>query len=119
MKKILLIDDSLTVRMELRAVFEQSEFELREAADGEEAIESFTRDPDLDLIICDYNMPGLDGLSTIEKIFEIQPERKVSCIMLTTESSSELKERGKAIGIKGWILKPFKKEMLLLTMTKN
>ena len=113
MTKILLIDDSLTVRMELRSIFADDAFEITEASDGEQAIEAFKRDPNIDLIICDYNMPGMDGLSTLEEIYRISEEHNFSSIMLTTESSQVLKDKGRSIGVSGWLIKPFKKENLL------
>ena len=113
MDKILLIDDSLTVRMELKQAFAGEGYEIYEAENGEKAIETFRATSDIKLIICDYNMPGKDGLTTISDIFQINPEKPPLALMLTTESSKTLKTKGREIGISGWILKPYNKEVLL------
>jgi two-component system chemotaxis response regulator CheY len=52
-------------------------------------------------------MPNMDGLTMVEKIRGELGNGKVNIIMLTTESDPNMKERGKAAGIKGWIVKPF------------
>jgi two-component system chemotaxis response regulator CheY len=52
-------------------------------------------------------MPNMDGLTMAEKVRGEQNNQAVNIIMLTTENSPVMKERGKAAGIKGWIVKPF------------
>jgi len=64
-------------------------------------------------VICDINMPNMDGLSMAEKVRGELGNSALNIIMLTTESSPNMKERGKAAGIKGWIVKPFKGEAVL------
>lgn len=64
-------------------------------------------------MICDINMPNMDGLSMAEKVRGELGNSALNIIMLTTESSPNMKERGKAAGIKGWIVKPFKGEAVL------
>lgn len=115
MPKILFIDDSLPARMTLREAFEDTEFEVIEAKSGDEAIAMFERnDLNVDMILCDYNMPGKDGLTTMKEIMDACPEgQKIPSVMVTTESSHELKAKGKEIGLHGWILKPFKRKLLL------
>ena len=114
MFKILIVDDSLTARVEVANILNKTgDFSVLEAADGEQAVEVASQEPDLDMIVCDYNMPGMDGIATLETILKDRPTDSVVCVMLTTESSPELKQRGKAIGVKGWMFKPLKPEKFI------
>jgi two-component system, chemotaxis family, chemotaxis protein CheY len=70
------------------------------------------------LIVSDVNMPNMDGLTMVEKIRSELGNQTVNVIMLTTESSPAMKERGKAAGVKGWIVKPFKGDAVLATFKK-
>jgi two-component system chemotaxis response regulator CheY len=63
-------------------------------------------------------MPNMDGLTMVEKIRKELGNSAVHVVMLTTESSPAMKERGKAAGVKGWIVKPFKGEAVLETFKK-
>jgi two-component system chemotaxis response regulator CheY len=63
-------------------------------------------------------MPNMDGLTMVEKIRGELGNTRVHLIMLTTESSPNMKERGKAAGVKGWIVKPFKGSAVLETFKK-
>ena len=75
-------------------------------------------DPGIKLVVSDVNMPNMDGLTMVEKIRGELKNNSVNVIMLTTESSPTMKERGKAAGIKGWIVKPFKGDAVLATFKK-
>ena len=77
------------------------------AVDGRDALGKLRADPGIKLVLCDVNMPNLDGLSMAEKVRGELGNKTVNIIMLTTENSPAMKERGKAAGIKGWIVKPF------------
>ncbi len=63
-------------------------------------------------------MPNMDGLTMAEKIRSDLKNTTVNIVMLTTESSPVMKERGKAAGIKGWIVKPFKGDAVLASFKK-
>ena len=58
-------------------------------------------------------MPNMDGLTMAEKIRTELGNRQVRIVMLTTEDNQTMRERGKAIGVTGWIVKPFKGEAVL------
>jgi two-component system chemotaxis response regulator CheY len=75
-------------------------------------------DPGIKLVICDVNMPNMDGLTMVEKVRGELGNTSVNVVMLTTESSSSMKERGKAAGIKGWIVKPFNGTAVIETLRK-
>jgi two-component system chemotaxis response regulator CheY len=88
------------------------------AVDGKDGLLKMKADPDIKLVLSDVNMPNMDGLTMVEKIRSELGNSTVNIIMLTTESNPSMKERGKAAGIKGWIVKPFKGEAALETFKK-
>jgi len=117
-KKILIVDDSTTIREQVRAAFAGAEFEIMEAGDGVEGIEVITGCSDLAAILCDVNMPRLDGLRMLEILKDKGRLVNLPVVMLTTEGQPALVQRAKAAGAKGWIVKPFKPEQLVATMRK-
>jgi two-component system chemotaxis response regulator CheY len=88
------------------------------AVDGKDGLAKMKADPGIKLVVSDVNMPNMDGLTMVEKIRGELGNSTVNVIMLTTESSPSMKERGKAAGIKGWIVKPFKGAAVLETFKK-
>ncbi|PLX84132.1 MAG: two-component system response regulator [Desulfuromonas sp.] len=111
-KKILIVDDSSTVRQVLRLTLENAGFQTIEAADGTVALAKLGSER-FDMMITDLNMPNLDGIDLIKAIRQSPENRFVPIIMLTTESAEDKKQQGKAAGASGWIVKPFKPEQLL------
>jgi two-component system chemotaxis response regulator CheY len=107
MSRVLVVDDSSTVRNEVSAFLRTAGLDVVVAVDGRDGLSKLAADPSIKLVLSDVNMPNLDGLSMVEKIRNEQKNQNVMVIMLTTENSPAMKERGKAAGIKGWIVKPF------------
>jgi two-component system chemotaxis response regulator CheY len=118
MAKILVVDDSSTVRDEVAGFLKKSELDVATAVDGKDGLAKIKSDLGIKLVLCDINMPNMDGLTMVEKVRGELGNSTVNIIMLTTESSPSMKERGKAAGIKGWIVKPFKGEAVLETIRK-
>ncbi len=118
MAKILIVDDSETIRVELKEVLEAGGHAVVSGVDGNDGFEKAKGDSYFDLIISDYNMPGLDGLSMLKMIKALPNYAKTPLAMLTTESSKELKEAGKEAGVIVWVVKPFEKDRLLMTLSK-
>lgn len=118
MAKIIVVDDSSTVRDEVAGFLTKNGLDVATAVDGKDGLAKIKADAGLKLIICDVNMPNMDGLTMVEKVRGELGNSTVNVIMLTTESSPNMKERGKAAGIKGWIVKPFKGEAVLETFKK-
>jgi two-component system chemotaxis response regulator CheY len=85
----------------------QNGMDVAFAVDGRDGLDQLQKDPSIKLILCDVNMPNMDGLTMSEKVRGELKNQTVNIIMLTTENSPVMKERGKAAGIKGWIVKPF------------
>ena len=110
MKKILVIDDSPTVRQQVAAALTNRGFGIVEAVDGMDAFEKL--EPEIALIICDVNMPRLNGIETLEKLRADPQWSAIPVVMLTTEGQPMLIDRAKKLGAKGWIVKPFKPDLL-------
>lgn len=118
MARILIVDDSSTVRGEVESFLKSSGLDVATAVDGKDGLAKLKADPGIRLVIADVNMPNMDGLTMVEKIRGELGNTSVNLIMLTTESSPAMKERGKAAGVKGWIVKPFKGAAVLETFKK-
>jgi two-component system chemotaxis response regulator CheY len=118
MAKILVVDDSSTVRDEVAGFLKSNGLDVAVAVDGKDGLAKMKADPGIKLVVSDVNMPNMDGLTMVEKIRGELGNNSVNVIMLTTESSPSMKERGKAAGIKGWIVKPFKGAAVLETFKK-
>jgi two-component system chemotaxis response regulator CheY len=118
MAKILVVDDSSTVRDEVANFLKTNGLDVATAVDGKDGLSKVKADPGIKLVISDVNMPNMDGLTMVEKIRGELGNASVHVIMLTTESSPSMKERGKAAGIKGWIVKPFKGDAVLESFRK-
>jgi two-component system chemotaxis response regulator CheY len=118
MAKILIVDDSSTVRDEVATFLKGSGLDVITAVDGKDGLAKLKGDPGIRLVVADVNMPNMDGLTMVEKIRSELRNNNVNLIMLTTENSPAMKERGKAAGVKGWIVKPFKGAAVLETFKK-
>ncbi len=111
-KCVMIVDDSETVRQVLELTLVNAGYTVIEAVDGMEALKKLPNQQ-IDMMITDLNMPGMDGLELIEKIRQNADCRFTPIVMLTTESSEDKKKAGKAAGASGWVVKPFKPEQLL------
>lgn len=117
-KKILIIDDSATVRQQVRSALAPAGFDIVEATDGVEGLETITNRADIAAVLCDVNMPRMGGLQMLELAKAQGRLVALPVVMLTTEGQPELVQQAKAVGAKGWIVKPFKPEHLVATMRK-
>ena len=105
--KILIIDDSFSIINELANLLVGHHMEVVTASNGEEGIDALKNNEDINLCISDLNMHVMDGLSMLENIRKELPDLEIPFIMLTTEFDVELKRKGKSLGVKGWVVKPF------------
>jgi two-component system chemotaxis response regulator CheY len=118
MAQILVVDDSSTVRDEVAGFLKRNGLDVATAVDGKDGLSKLRMDPKVRLVVSDVNMPNMDGLTMAEKIRGELGNKAVNIVMLTTENNPNMKERGKAAGIKGWIVKPFKGDAVLATFKK-
>lgn len=117
-KKILIIDDSATIRQQVKNALVGAGFEIVEASDGIEGLEVITANADLAAVLCDVNMPRMGGLQMLEMVKANGRLATLPVVMLTTEGQPKLVQQAKAVGAKAWIVKPFKAEQLVATMRK-
>ncbi len=113
--RILVADDHLIIRQGLRLILETEEqFELvGEAADGAEAVR-LCAELNPAVVLMDLRMPGMDGLTAIERIRLAQPE--VAVVILTTFNEDDLMMRGLRLGARGYLLKDTDRETLFNTI---
>jgi two-component system chemotaxis response regulator CheY len=112
MKRILAVDDSVSMRELVRSTLQDAGYEVVGAEDGSRAY-SVALKSNFDLVLSDVNMPSMDGIGLVEKLRACPQYRLVPIVMLTTESSNEMKAKARAAGATGWIVKPFDPERLL------
>jgi len=118
MAQVLVVDDSSTVRDEVAGFLKKNGLDVATAMDGRDGLAKLKADPKIKLVVSDVNMPNMDGLTMAEKIRSELGNKTVNIVMLTTENSPVMKERGKAAGVKGWIVKPFKGDAVIATFKK-
>ena len=116
-KKILIVDDSSSVRTVARMALREKGYEVVEAGNGQEALKVLQSDR-CHLVISDVNMPVMDGITLLKEI-KANPNYKFTpVIMLTTEAGEDKKQEGRAAGAKAWITKPFQPQLLVDAVSK-
>ena len=93
MKKVLVIDDSPTVRQQVRLALSQAGYDVVEAVNGHDALGKI--DASIAMAICDVNMPRMNGLEMLEKLRTDDQWKHLPVVMLTTEGQSTLIDRAK------------------------
>lgn len=115
-KRILIVDDSASVRQVAGIALARAGYEVVEATDGQDALGKLVGK--LHLIISDVNMPRMDGISFLKAVKAHPSYKFTPVIMLTTESGEDKKSAGRAAGAKAWIVKPFQPPTLLDAVSK-
>jgi two-component system chemotaxis response regulator CheY len=118
MKKILIVDDSSMIRLIVSKAAKKAGYDVVEASNGQEGIDQLLKNNDISLILCDINMPVMDGLTMIGNIKEDESLKYIPVVMLTTESDEKLKQQGRELGVKAWMVKPFNETSFLKAMSK-
>lgn len=111
-KKILTVDDSASIRQMVSFTLKSAGYEVGEAADGQAGLNQ-AQAGRFDLVLTDQNMPVMDGLSMIRALRKMPGYGATPILMLTTESSEQMKAMGRAAGATGWLVKPFDPQKLL------
>jgi two-component system, chemotaxis family, chemotaxis protein CheY len=117
-KKILIVDDSATVRQQVRMALEGAGFDVEEAVDGMEGKERISSSNQLAAVVCDVNMPRMNGIEMLESVKADPRNGKLPIVMLTTEGQAAMVKRAKAAGATGWMIKPFNATLLIATLKK-
>jgi two-component system, chemotaxis family, chemotaxis protein CheY len=116
-KKILIVDDSESLRAVLLFVLEDAGYEVSVASDGVDA-QKHLNGQDFNLIITDLHMPNMDGIELIRIIRSMEAYRQTPILFLTTESQQEKKNEAREAGATGWIIKPFQHNKLIAAVGK-
>jgi two-component system chemotaxis response regulator CheY len=115
--KILAVDDSATIRKMVSRTLSGAGYEVIEAEDGVDALDKARRER-MNLVLTDQNMPRMDGLTLVKSLRALPDYRTAPILVLTTEAGSELKDRGRAAGATGWMVKPFDPQRLVDVVRK-
>lgn len=116
-KKILVVDDSVSIRQMVSFTLKTAGYEPDEAADGQAALDKARR-ARYDLVFTDQNMPLMDGLTLIRTLRGLPDYQRTPILMLTTEAGDDMKSKGREAGATGWLVKPFDPQKLLAVVSK-
>lgn len=116
-KTILAVDDSGSLRQMVAFSLKAAGYDVVQAVDGQDGLDK-AKEKTVDLVLTDQNMPIMDGLTLITNLRQLGSYQKVPILMLTTESSDEMKAKGKAAGANGWLVKPFDPKRLIEVVQK-
>jgi two-component system chemotaxis response regulator CheY len=117
-KRILVVDDSATVRQQISRALEQADYAVVEASDGAEGLRKAEATSDLSMVVCDVNMPVMDGLEMLAGLQENGVAARVPVLMLTSEVQPSLMARAKRLGAKAWVVKPVSSAAIVATVNK-
>ena len=112
-KTILVVDDSGSFRTVVKLALQKAGYAVIEAGDGQAALGKLEGGTKVHLIVCDVNMPIMDGLTFLKQVKTMAAYKFTPVIMLTTESQEAKKAEGRAAGAKAWITKPFQPSQLV------
>ncbi len=110
--QVLVVDDSMLIRQVVKKVLKQTGLDVDqflEAGDGQQALDIIQKE-ELALVLCDINMPTMDGLEMLMQLRQMDDKNDLPVIMITTEGSKETIQEAMDLGANGYILKPFTPE---------
>lgn len=112
--RILVVDDQTSIRSLIREILRNDKItDVTEASNGLVALQRLRNSPPFDLMICDWNMPEMDGIELIQAIRSDAKLFGLRVLMLTSEQSRESVLRIAALKVQGYVLKPFKPDILV------
>jgi two-component system, chemotaxis family, chemotaxis protein CheY len=116
-KTILAVDDSASIRQMVAFTLKSAGYDVVEAVDGQDGLDK-AKVKAVNLVLTDQNMPRMDGISLVKQLRALPQHKSTPILMLTTESSDQMKAQGKAAGATGWLVKPFDPTKLLEVVKK-
>lgn len=108
--KVLVVDDSMVTRAQIKGFLKQQMFKVMVAAHGEEALVFLEDNPDIKLVLTDFNMPVIDGIELTKEIRKLQTKNELSIIAMTSSTAEHISAKFLKIGANDFIHKPFTKE---------
>ncbi|MFC4621729.1 response regulator [Comamonas nitrativorans] len=117
MHAILTVDDSPSMRKMVSFTLTGAGYKVVEAVDGVDALEK-AEEHQIALVLADQNMPRLDGIGLTKRLRENPRFKQTPILILTTESSDQMKQAGRAAGATGWLVKPFDPNRLIEVIQK-
>lgn len=117
MATILVVDDSASLRSMVTHTLKGEGHQVVEASNGKEGLQK-AQGASFDLVLTDVNMPIMDGIALCAELRKLPALKFTPILVLTTESSPEMKQRGKTAGATGWLVKPFNPDTLLSTIKR-
>lgn len=107
MPLVIFVDDSETALASTRMVTDTMPIEVKQYLSAPDALRDIQGGVVPDLVITDMNMPIMNGFEFLQELRRIPSTARTPVLMLTTETRDELKQQGKALGLTGWVVKPF------------
>lgn len=107
MPLVIFVDDSETALASTRMVTDTMPIDVKQFNNAPDALADLKSGVTPDLIITDLNMPVMNGFEFLQELRKLDALKRTPVLMLTTETKPELKQQGKALGLTGWIVKPF------------
>jgi two-component system chemotaxis response regulator CheY len=111
--RALVIDDSRAVRIIIGNILREIGMEVLEAGNGLEALEQIKRNPDVELMLVDWNMPHMNGFDFIRSVRSQRAFDAVRILMVTSESQGEQVTQALNAGANEYLMKPFNKDVLV------
>jgi two-component system chemotaxis response regulator CheY len=109
----LVVDDSRTVRIIVGNILRELGMEVTEAANGREALEQLRHNPDMDLVLLDWNMPEMNGLELLREVRAQRAFDSIRILMVTSESQADQVVNALSAGANEYLMKPFNKDVLV------
>ena len=116
-KTILAVDDSPSIRNMVAFTLKSAGYDVVEAVDGQDGLDK-AKSKQVSLVLTDQNMPRMDGLTLVKNLRAMPQYKSAPILILTTESSDDMKAKGRAAGATGWLVKPFDPPRLLEVVKK-
>ena len=111
--RALIVDDSRAMRRILRQIVEPLGFEIAEAGHGIEALERLNENPQMELVLVDWNMPEMNGIEFVKVVRADPTNDRMKLVMVTTETEPSKMARALMTGVDEFLMKPFTPEMLI------
>jgi two-component system chemotaxis response regulator CheY len=116
-KTIMIIDDSTSLRQVVNIALKSAGYTVVQAENGQDALDKL-KSVSPNLILCDVNMPVMDGISFVKELKSLPEYKFTPVIMLTTEAGEEKRLEGQMAGAKAWLVKPFRPDVVLKAVQK-